>query len=173
MRFEAERMTVDDATMKCGLLMESAQAHQKLAEANLEKLRVHTRDLDMVVRGEIRRTMIEELQMLTAESKRAAEVLRGIGRGAILRSALWSIAVVLLCTSIPIAIMRWTLPSESDIASLRMRRDKMMLSVAALERQGGRVEWRRCGEKARLCVRVDRKAPPYGDRADYYIVEGY
>jgi hypothetical protein len=166
-------MTVDDATLKCGLLMESAQAHQKLAEANLEKLRVHTQDLDMVVRGEIRRTMIEELQMLTVESKRATEILRRIGRGAILRGALWSLAVVLLCTGIPIAITRWTLPSESDIASLRIRRDEMMINIAALERQGGRVEWRHCGEKARLCVRVDRKAPPYGDRADYYIVEGY
>ena len=49
----------------------------------------------------------------------------------------------------------------------------MMANIAALERQGGRIEWRRCGEKARLCVRVDRKAPPYGDRADYYVVEGY
>ena len=67
---------LDDATMKFGLLMESAQAHQRLAESNLEKLRVHTQGLDMVVRDEIRRTLIEELQMLTVESKRASEVLR-------------------------------------------------------------------------------------------------
>ncbi len=59
--------------MKFGLLMESAQAHQKLAEAQLEKLRAHTQDLDSVVRDEIRRTLVEELQMLTAESTRAAQ----------------------------------------------------------------------------------------------------
>jgi hypothetical protein len=56
---------------------------------------------------------------------------------------------------------------------LRMRRDEMMMSIGMLERQGGLIQWRRCGEKARLCVRVDRKAPPYGDDADYYVVEGY
>ena len=84
---------LDDATMKFGLLMESAQAHQRLAESNLEKLRVHTQGLDMVVRDEIRRTLIEELQMLTVESKRASEVLQKIGRGAVLRGALSSIAI--------------------------------------------------------------------------------
>jgi hypothetical protein len=164
---------VDEATMKFGLLMETAQAHQKMAETHLEKLRVHTQDLDMVVRDEIRRTLIEELQMLKVESTRSTEVLRRIGRGAMLRGTLWSVAVAVLCTAIPTAIMRWTLPSTSDIASLRMRRDEMMTNLAALERQGGRIEWRRCGEKSRLCIRVDRKAPPYGDRADYYVVEGY
>ena len=42
--------------MKFGLLMESAQAHQKLAETHSEQLRAHTQDLDGVVRDEIRRT---------------------------------------------------------------------------------------------------------------------
>ncbi len=55
---------MDDTTMKFGLLMESAQTHQKLADAHLEKLRAHTRDLDGVVREEIRRTLVEELQDL-------------------------------------------------------------------------------------------------------------
>jgi len=164
---------MDDATMKFGLLMESAQAHQKLAESNLEKLRVHTQGLDIVVRDEIRRTLIDELQMLTVESKRAAEVLRRIGRGAALRGALWSIAIALLGAGTPVAIMRWTLPSEHEIGLLRTRRDEMISSIATLGRQGGRIEWRHCGEKARLCVRVDRKAPPFGDRADFYVVEGY
>lgn len=164
---------IDDATMKFGLLMESAQAHQKLAESNLEKLRVHTQGLDIVVRDEIRRTLIDELQMLTVESKRATEGLRKIGRGATLRGALWSISITLLGAGIPIALMRWSLPSEHEIGLLRARRDEMTTSIAALERQGGRIEWRHCGEKARLCVRVDRKAPAFGDKADFYVVEGY
>ena len=164
---------MDDATMKFGLLMESATAHQKLAETHLEKLRAHTQDLDSVVREEIRRTLIEELQMLTTESRRAAEVLRRIGRGATLRGALWSVMATLLCTGVPVALMRWTQPTASDIASLRARRDELTANVAALERRGGRIEWRRCGEAARLCVRVDRKAPAYGEKADYYVVQGY
>lgn len=159
--------------MKFGLLMESAQAHQKLAETHLEQLRAHTRDLDGVVRDEIRRTLIEELQMLTAESKRATEALQRIRRSATVRVALWSIVIAILCTGVPMLIMRWALPSGSEIAVLRARRDELAASVAALERRGARIDWRRCGETARLCVRVDRRAPTYGEKADYYVVAGY
>jgi hypothetical protein len=164
---------MDDANMKFCLLMESAQAHQKLAESHLDKLRAHTRDLDSVVRDEIRRTLVEELQTLTTESRRAAEVLGRIRRNIGLRVALSSVAVAVLCTGIPVAIARWFLPSESDVAGLRARRDELTASIAALERKGGRIEWRRCGATARLCVRVDRSAPAYGEKADYYVVMGY
>jgi hypothetical protein len=164
---------LDDTTMKLGLLMESVQAHQKLAENQLEQLRVHTRDLDAVVRDEIRRTLIEELQSLWTESKRATEALRRIPRGASARAGLWSIVVAILCTGIPMAIMRWALPSESEISALRARRDEMSASVAILEGRGGRIDWRHCGESMRLCVRVDRKAPTYGEHADYFVVAGH
>jgi hypothetical protein len=165
--------TIDDTTMKVGLLMESVQAQQKLAESHLEQLRAHTRDLDAVVRDEIRRTLIEELQSLWAESKRATEALNRMRRGATLRVGLWSIVTAILCTGIPMAIMRWALPSESDVAALRARRDELSASVATLEGRGGRIDWRHCGERARLCVRVDRKAPTFGENADYFIVAGY
>jgi hypothetical protein len=165
--------TIDDTTMKFGLLMESVQAHQKLAESHLEQLRAHTRDLDAVVRDEIRRTLIEELQSLWAESKRVTEALNRIRRGATLRVSLWSIAIAILCAGIPVGMMRWTVPSGSDVTALRVRRDELSASVAILEGRGGRIDWRRCGERARLCVRVDRKAPTYGDNADYLVVAGY
>src|SRR5271154_1181112 len=101
---------MDDATLKLGLLMESAQAHQKLAETHLERLRVHTQDLDGVVREEIRRTLIEELQELTTESKRAVQALNGMKHAANMRGLLWSIGIAVLCTAIPIAVVRWALP---------------------------------------------------------------
>ncbi len=165
--------TVDDMTTNVGLLMESVQAHQKLAESHLDQLRAHTRDLDAVVRDEIRRTLIEELQMLWAESKRTTEALQRIRRSATLRAGLWSLAAAILCAGIPPAIVRWTLPSGPEIAALQARRDELSASVAILERQGGRLDWRRCGEKARLCVRVDRKAPTYGEKSDYFVAAGY
>lgn len=164
---------VDEGTMKFGLLMESAQAHQKLAETHLEQLRAHTRDLDGVVRDEIRRTMIEELQMLTAETRQAADALRRMRRGISVRAAVWGLFAVMLCAAVPVAIVQWVLPSERDIATLRARRDAMAASVSTLERQGGRIDWRRCGDAGRLCVRVEHKAPGYGDKGDYYIVAGY
>ena len=164
---------MDEATVKFGLLMESAQAHQKLAETHLDKLRAHTQDLDAVVRDEIRRTLIEELQMLTTESRRAAEVLWRIRRSIGLRVALSGIAVATICAAIPVAIAHWFLPTEADIAGLRVRRDELTANIAGLEQRGARIELRRCGETERLCVRVDRSAPAYGAQADYYIVKGY
>lgn len=165
--------TIDDSTMKFGLLMESAQAHQQLAETHLEELRAHTRDLDGVVRDEIRRTLIEELQMLSTEARRATEALRRVRRSATVRVGFWSIVIAVLCTAIPTAIMRFGVPSRSEISALKSRRDELAANIAALERRGGRIDWRRCGEATRLCVRVDRKAPVYGEKSDFYVVAGY
>src|SRR5277367_3421695 len=92
---------IDDATLRFGLLMESAQAHQKLAESQLEKLRLHTQDLDGVVRDEIRRTLIQELSMLTAETTRATHALEKVRRSAARRVVLWSVGLAALCTLLP------------------------------------------------------------------------
>lgn len=165
--------TLDDATMKVGLLMESAQAHQKLAEGQLERLRAHTQDLDSVVRDEIRRTLADELRALTAETTRATRALQKIRSAARLRSAAWSLAAAVLCAGGVVGVARWALPSAAEIASLRARRDELAANLAKLEQQGGRIDWRRCGDGRRLCVRVDRKAPAYGDKADYLVIEGY
>jgi hypothetical protein len=163
---------LDDATFKVGLLMESAQAHQKLAEGQLERLRAHTQDLDSVVRDEIRRTLVEELQMLTAEAARATRALEK-SRGSGLRTAVSSLVVAVLCTLVPIGITRWALPSAADIGALRARRDELRANLSKLEQQGARIEWRRCGEASRLCIRVDRKAPAYGEKGDFLVIAGY
>jgi hypothetical protein len=165
--------TVDETTMRLGLLMESAQAHQKMAETQLEKLRSHTQDLDGVVREEIRRTLIEELEGLTAESRRAGQALNGMRRAAHLRSLIWTVSAALLSTAIPGGVAYWLLPSGPQIEALRARRDELQVSIARLEQSGGRIDWRHCGERTRLCIRIDRSAPSYGDKADYYIVKGY
>ncbi len=164
---------IDDDAMKFGLLMESAQAHQKLAEVHLEKLRAHAQDLDCIVREEIRRTLIEEMRGLAAESDRASQALRGLKRAAAMRGAFWNIGIAGLCTAIPLAIAHIALPSESSVAALRTRRDLLAQDVARLEQLGGKVEWRTCGTPARLCVRIDRKAPFYGETSDYVVVKGY
>jgi hypothetical protein len=173
MQIVSEARAIDDTTMKVGLLMESAQVHQRLAEGQLEKLRAHTQDLDSVVRDEIRRTLVEELQMLTAETARATRALEKIRGRAAWRVTAASFAAAVLCALVPIAIARWALPTAADIAALRARREELSANVAKLEQQGGRIDWRRCGDARRLCVRVDRKAPTYGERADYYVIEGY
>jgi hypothetical protein len=164
---------IDETTMKFGLLMESAQAHQRLAETHLEKLRAHTQDLDGVVREEIRRTLVEELDELTAESRRAAQALKGMKRAAHLRGLVLSVSTVFLSTAIPSGLAYWLLPSPAQVEVLRARKEELEVSVARLEQSGGRIDWRHCGERARLCVRIDRNAPSYGDKADYLVVKGY
>lgn len=169
----SEPAALDDQTLRFGLLMESAQAHQKLAESHLDKLRAHTEDLDAVVRDEIRRTFVAELQTLTAEVDRAARALRGMKRAVQIRGVIWNVVMVTCCAAVPSAIARWALPSADEIASLRTQRTQLQHDVAQLEQRGGRVEWRGCGQTKRLCIRVDRDAPVYGDQADFYVVKGY
>jgi hypothetical protein len=164
---------MEDDTLKIGLLMEAAQAQQALAETVLERLKGHMSALDEVVRDEIRHALVEELQGLGNESQRAAESLRRLGRAANARMALWSIGLTLLCTAIPMCGQWWLIPSESEIAALRLRRDQLVANVTSLEQRGGRVDLRRCGGTDQLCVRVDRKAPAYGDAGDYLVVKGY
>ena len=164
---------MEDDTLKIGLLMEAAQAQQALAETVLERLKGHMSALDEVVRDEIRHALVAELQDLGNESQRAAESLRRLGRAANARMALWSVGLTLLCTAIPMCGQWWLIPSQSEIAALRLRRDQLVANVTSLEQRGGRVELRRCGGTDQLCVRVDRKAPAYGDAGDYLVVRGY
>jgi len=164
---------LDGDTMKFGLLMESAQTHQRIAEAHLEKLRAHTRDLDGVVRDEIRRTLIDELKTLSAETDQAARALVGIKRAATLRGAVWNAGTAVLCMAMAATVARWVLPSHAEIEALRADRDALSLNLARLKQLGGKVEWHHCGDAARLCVRVDRQAPVYGEQSDYLVVKGY
>jgi len=168
----SENATADD-TLKFGLLMEGAQAHQKLAEAHLERLRAHTQDLDGVVREEIRRTLVEEMRSLSVESERVSQALRHMKRVMNLRATAWNIGIATLCTAVPCAIAQWVLPSSTSIAALRAQRDALSQNIAVLEQRGGKIDWRSCGDAKRLCVRIDRKAPVYGDNADYFVVRGY
>lgn len=164
---------MEDHTMKLGLLMEAAQAHQALAESSLDKLSAHLHELDTVVRDEIRHTLVEELQFFGSESRRAAESLRGLRRAANLRVVFWSVGITVLCSAIPFGMVWWLLPSPRELLTLRATRDELAAGIANLERRGARVDIRRCGMGERLCVRVDRKAPVYGNGGDYLVVKGY
>jgi hypothetical protein len=169
----AKEMSVDDNTMKLGLLMEAAHAQQSVAETALERLKAHIADLDDIVREEIRRTLVEEFQVLGGERKRAADALRKLGRSANARVVLWSVGLTSLCAAIPMCAQWWLIPSQGELAALRSKRDELASSIARLEQRGGRIDLRRCGGTDRLCVRVDRKAPVYGEAGDYFVVRGY
>ena len=57
-------VSMEDETLKIGLLMEAAQAQQALAETVLERLKDHMSTLDGVVRDEIRRAGLDRPRLL-------------------------------------------------------------------------------------------------------------
>lgn len=162
-----------DETLKIGLLMESAQAQQRLGQESLERLAEHTRDLDVIVRDEIRRTVAESLGNLAGESRRAAESLQRMRRAANLRTLLWTVSMAVISSGIAMGAAWWVLPAQGEITALRARRDALAADIARLQQRGGLADVRKCGVRARLCVRVERNAPAYGPGADYLVIKGY
>jgi hypothetical protein len=164
---------MNDEAMKLGLLMEAAQAQQRLGQESLERLAAHIKDLDVIVRDEIRRTVVEELGSIANESQRAAVSLRNLRRSANLRVLLWTVSIAAVCSAVGMGEAYWMLPSQRDMTALRARRDTLLANVSQLEQHGGMLDVRRCGATARLCVRIDRSAPAYGPGADYLVAKGY
>jgi hypothetical protein len=162
-----------DEAMKVGLLMEAAQAQQRLGQESLERLAAHARDLDGIVRDEIRRTVAESLGNLESESRRAAESLQRMRRAANVRTLAWTVCMAMICSGVAMGEAWWIMPSRREMAALRARRDALAANITRLERRGGLLDVRRCGARQRLCVRVDRSAPAYGPGADYWVVKGY
>ncbi|HEV2270593.1 MAG TPA: hypothetical protein VGR92_14145 [Steroidobacteraceae bacterium] len=167
-----ERAMEDDA-MRVGLLMEAAQAQQRLGQESLERLAAHTRDLDLIVRDEIRRTLAEGLGNVASESRRATESLQRMRRAANARTLLWTVSIAMICSAVAMGEAWWMVPSQSELAALRARRDALAATVAHLQRLGAMLDVKTCGPQARLCVRVDRNAPAYGPGADYLVAKGY
>lgn len=160
-----------DLTMRAGLLMEAAQAQQRLGEQSLQRLQEHLRDLDAVVRDEIRHTLTEALAGLFEETTQAAQALRRLRHVADVRVLVWTALLTAVSAAVAMGTMWWVLPSPRQIEALRSRRDALAADVARLEKYGGRVDLRRCGTHGRLCVRVERKGPAYGTDGDFLPVK--
>ncbi|HUX74086.1 MAG TPA: hypothetical protein VMV25_09385 [Steroidobacteraceae bacterium] len=164
---------MSEQTVQVGLLYESVQAQQKSIADSLAHLQAHAQDLDEIVRDEIRRTLIDELKFVAAESDRAVKALQGLKRAASVRTALLGIAMAAATAAASGAAVRLTLPSARQIDVMRGERAALALDIGRLAAQGARVEWGRCGDARRLCVRVRRQGPAYGKNADYLIAMGY
>jgi hypothetical protein len=158
--------------MKLGLLMETAQSHQKLAEAAIGKLHEHTQGLEGIVRDEVRQVLSEELVGVRAEIQGAIESLQALKRAANARTTLWTLGVGAIVVTNALLVAWWFLPKPAEIAALRAEREELASNIAILERRGARADLRRCGA-GRICVRVDLTAPRYGDDADYLVIRGY
>ena len=126
-----------------------------------------------MIREEIRRAFIAELGALIDESTRAANELRALGRAATLRVAYRGALIGVVPGVLVVLLLSHWLPPAGQIAALRLERQQLSAAVAQLADSGGRIDLRHCGNASRLCVRVDRRAPAYGEQADYLVVRGY
>lgn len=149
--------------------METAQSHQKLAEAAIGKLYEQTQGLEAVVRDQDRRVIIEELKSARAEIDGAIKSLQALKRAANARTTLWTLAVGAIAATNALLVAWWFLPKPAEIAALR---EELASNIAILDRRGTRADLRRCGA-GRICVRVDLKAPRYGEHSDYLVIRGY
>jgi len=163
---------MDQDSVKLGLLMETAERHQKLAEAAIGKLNEQAQGLLAVVRDQIHRGVVEEMTVVQAEAQRAVEALQRVKRAANARVTLWTLGLTGISAGVALFVAWWVLPTPAEISALRTERDELASSVAALNRRGARADLRLCG-MGHLCVRVDTNAPRYGDQRDYFIIRGY
>lgn len=125
------------------------------------------RDLDTAVGEAVHRAFLD------AAGMRAADQLSLVHRATGMRFARWSFGVVSLCALVPTVLTWMLMPSREQLIQARQTLDQLSTGVAQLSREGGRIELRHCGTEQRLCVRVDRKAPLYGENADFMVLKGY
>ncbi len=163
---------MDQDSVKLGLLMETAQTHQKLAEAAIEKLSEHTQALEAVARDQIQRALVDALKAVHAEAQRAVEALQKMKRAANARVTLWTLGLTATSVAVALFVAWWLLPTPVEIARLRTERDELASNIAVLNQRGARADLRRCGA-GRVCVRVDLGAPRYGESSDYMVIKGY
>ncbi|HUK03273.1 MAG TPA: hypothetical protein VLW26_13440 [Steroidobacteraceae bacterium] len=164
---------MDTIEERIGSLLESAQAQQRVAEAAVERFSGCITTFDEVARDEIRRAFIDECEAVSLAGRTAVEALASVARATSVRVALWSVAVIAACTTIPIVVALTLVPSPAQFRAMRTEEEQLRANLSTLRQQGGAVSIRRCGEKSRLCVRVDRGAPAYGANRDYLIAKGY
>jgi hypothetical protein len=148
-------------------ILATVHAQQSQIHGVLATLDSRARDFDSTLGEAVQRALAD------AAGIRAAETLSQVHRGTALRFARWCFGVVSACALVPTLISWALLPSRAQLLQARQSLEQLSSGVAQLSRQGGRIELRHCGDANRLCVRVDRKAPFYGENADYMVLKGY
>jgi hypothetical protein len=133
----------------------------------LATLDTRARDLDSTLGEAVQRAFMD------AAGLRAAERLSRMHRATGMRFALWSFGIVSACSLVPTVLTWMLMPSRAQLMLARQNLDQLSAGIARLSREGGRIDLRHCGEANRLCVRVERKAPFYGENSDYAVLKGY
>jgi hypothetical protein len=159
--------STDRAPVELDRLLETVHAQQAQLHGMLASLESRSRDLDASVGEAVQRALGPPGGL------HAAENLAQVHRTFAVRLARWAFGVVSGCALVP-ALLSWMLmPSRTQLLQARQTLDQLSAAVAQLSREGGRIELRHCGTANRLCVRIDRKSPLYGESADFMVLKGY
>jgi hypothetical protein len=148
-------------------ILATVHAQQSQIHGLLATIDSRSRDFDAAVGDAVQRVLTDSAGMHAAEN--LSQVHRTTGR----RFARWSFGVVSACAVVPTLLSWALLPSRAQMLQARQDLEQLNAGVAQLSRQGGRIELRHCGEANRLCVRVDRKSPFYGENGDFMVLKGY
>ncbi len=148
---------LDPLTLRAGLLLDAVETQRREAGELLAELRGQIQDLPGLLSSQVRAGLAPEPP----------------GWRTAMRRALPAALVAAAAGAVPLAVAGLLLPSPAGIEALRASRAELSAAVAALERDGGRAQLRRCGVSARLCVRIDPGAPAYGAGGEFRVVKGY
>lgn len=160
-------LLTEGAGTDLGQVLEAVHAQQSQIRVMLTTLDTRSRDFDSALAEAVQQAFLD------AAGLRAAERLSQIHRATGMRFALWSFGIVSCCSLVPAAASWMLMPSRTQVTQARQDLDRLSAGIARLSGEGGRIEMRHCGEAARLCVRVDRKRPFYGENSDYAVLKGY
>ena len=161
---------MDPDTMKAGLLMEAAEAHQQLAKVALTRLDAVTRSLEPAVRDAVTQAALQEFRTMHEEAQRTAQALRQLRGGFTVN--LWLMAgLMAVISGLVLLIGIFWIGGLPGGPPSGLRGDAAVMSE--IGRRGLVVDVSLCGDAARrVCVRVDPKAGGFGPRKDQMVAAG-
>src|SRR5690348_10176604 len=109
---------MDQDTAKLGLLMETAERQQKLAEAAIGQLNEQIQGLVAGSRDQLHRAIVDEVAIVRVETHRAVEALHRVKGAANARVTLWTMGLTAISTAIALFVAWWVLPTRAEIAAL-------------------------------------------------------
>ena len=148
-------------------MLETVHAQQSQIHGMLATLDSRSREFDATVGEAVQRAFMD------AAGLRATEKLAQVHRATGVRFARWSLGIVSACALVPTDLSWMLMPSRAQLSQSRQTLAQLSAGVAQLSREGGRIQLRHCGQAKRLCARVDRKSPFYGDDGEYMVLKGY
>ena len=167
---------MDEDQRKIAMLIaafDEERAHLQRAIGALTQIGV---DLKRDVNAQAESAAAGALTTLRPEILKAERLLKGLQRFSLWRASLQHVAVASMAIAVTLLVVWWYVPPLSEITDRRAERDQLDASIAELTTRGAKIDLSTCGDKKRLCVKIDETAGRFGDpkRGEFFMVpKGY